>query len=815
MLKSFLLISFRNIKGSGSLLPSILSLTVGMAACVLIYSYVSYQLSFDKFHRDVDRISRLETVQVNQIGEKSKDAYTNYNLGEAILEDQSAVTTLTRLMPFSENRDGFFRITIGEEVVNRVYADNVFYADDQFFEVFSFPLAMGDVESVLSEPNAILISEAHAYKIFGPAWRENEKIIGTLFKSGYTNLNETEFVLKGVFQNLPENSHIQFDALISLSSPKSNISIADSRARENLYTYVKLNTNETLSADDLKKYNRSNSEKIEFSIDIRNITEIHSGEAMANQAELGANKEMISFLFAIGIIILIMVWANYINSSLITSIYRIKEVAIRKLLGVKPVQLTFTFLAESLLINFIGAFLAVFLVIFALRSLEVFDFIDYPVEFAKSSFGKNLLFLLVLCFLSSLVSGIYPALLMSKMQPVESLRGSLQVAQTKHSNKGSKVIRSLLILQLGIVLLFVSALYIVHKQLSYLENNNFSITELKLEGIFPGIIGADDDYNRRFAKLYNDLKSGGYVDEIKLSNLYRGVLKNTYLAVPLSKPDMDTSEIYKGDFQLFIIDYEYFKKDSLKFLAGRNFSPIFSSDYGSVIVNEAAMRAIGYESPEEAIGQLADDVNGFKIISGIIKNEKDDDPPKMYKTGLRFLTYFYLKMQVRGTSGESMQKALNNMERRLRFQFPYFYLLDEQYEELYKSENEVLNFFVVSNIIALLIAGIGLYSLSSFTTLKRNQEIGVRKVLGARVFDILLILYYDFAILMLYGAIISIPLVLWGSTSWLSTYTYKIGIDVTLILIPLLTTVGFILSIVSMRCWRSASRNPVLILSRN
>ena len=702
-----------------------------------------------------------------------------------------------------------------EQVTHRIYADKVFFVDQNFFEVFSYKLLIGDKANVLRKPNTMLISEQHAFRIFGEDWATQETLIGTVLKSGRDNLNVEAFVIEGVFQKPPANSHLQFDMIASVTSPVSGLALIDNGPRKNLYTYVKTKPKTRLDQNALNQYDHSDLEGNKFSVDVRMVSKIHLSETMANQPELGANKEMISFLIAIGIIIFVMVWTNYINSSLITSIYRIKEIGIRKLLGIKPPQLIFTFLSESFLINLFAGFIAVLLIIFSLKALEVFPYIDYPTDFARSTFGTSLLFLFFLCVLSSVVSGTYPALLMSKMQPVESLRGSLQVAQSKYSNKGSKVIRGLLIMQLGIVLIFVSAVYTVHKQLSYLENNNFSLTELKVEGIFPGIIGADDDFNRRFLKLRNDMTEEGTITEMTLSNLYRGQLKNTYLASPLSKPEMDSALMYQGTIHLYIVDYEYFKKDSASFLAGNNFSPLFSSDYGHIIINESAMHAIGYASPEEAVGQLADDVNGFKTITGIIRNKLDNEPPKMFKTGLRFSTYFNITMQIRGTSGTKIQSGLNRLERRLSFQFPYLYLLDEQYEDMYKSENEILNFFVSSNIVALLIAGIGLYSLSSFTTIKRNQEIGIRKVLGAKTFDILLILYYDFGILMMYGGLIAAPLIIWGSKSWLSTYNYNIGVDFTILVLPLIATILFIASIVSARCWKSANQNPVVTLTRS
>ena len=813
MFRSFLLITLRNIRGSGSMLPNILSLAVGMASCVLIYNYVVYEYSFDKFHLDLDDLIRLETIERNEVGQDTENAYTHFNLGELLIENEPAIQHLTRVAPFSENRDGFFRIQEEGKVLKRIYADKVFYTDESFFKVFSFELLKGDIDSALTRENSILLSSAHAQRVFGPGWMENDTIIGTQLKSGRENLNKEEFIITGIFAKPPPNSHLQFDALVSISSPKSGIQIKSNGQRTNLYTYVRLKEGAGLKS--LEEYQFTNSEGFLTQVSQRKVGNIHSGKPIANQAELGADREMISFLMAIGVVILVMVWANYINSSLITSIHRIKEIGIRKLLGVKPLQLAFTFLAEALFINLLGAFIAIFLVVLSLKALDVFEYINYPTHFARAHFLRSLMFLLGLSFLSSLVSGLYPAVLMSKMQPVESLRGSLRVAQSKYSNKGSKVIRGLLIMQLGIVLIFVSAVYTVHRQLSYLENNNFSITELDVEGVFPGIIGADDDFNRRFVKLYNDMSEEGFITKMDLSNMYRGQLKNTYLVSPLAKPGMDSSEMYQEKFQLYTVDHTYLKDDSLAFVAGTNFSPFFSTDYGSVIVNESALKAIGYNDAEEAIGKFADDVNGLKIISGVIRNKTKEEPPMMFKTGLRFPTYFDIKVRIRGTSGSSIQGGLNRLERRLSMHFPYFYLLDEQFENMYKSEKEILNFFVSANIVALLIAGIGLYGLSSFTTLKRNQEIGVRKVLGANVFDILRILYYDFGLLMLYGALISFPLIIWGVSQWLSTYTYRIGLDVSLVLIPILGTALFILSTVSTQCWRSASKNPVLILKRN
>ncbi len=786
-----------------------------MTACLLIFGYIRYELSFDDFHQKAKQTYRIESVESDINGGQSINAFTGSSLGEQLMDDQPQIQSVTRVIPFSENYNGFFRRYKGEKVVNRIYSKRAFFADPNFFQVFDYELLLGDPQTVLSKPGNLLISEDHAMGIFGEGWSKHKGLIGTEIRSGRANLDEATYQISGVFKRTPENSHLRFDVIVSSLSSESGTNIRANQDPPNLYTYVLLEDGTTLEQSRLDLFKSNHWSGNTYAIRATRIDDIHLGDSVSNQPEPNANKQILTFLIAIGIIILIMTWANYINAALISSIYRIKEIGIRKLMGTRPLQLGFTFIGEALLLNFSAATISAFLTIFLLRSIEVFPLLEYPVEHVRADGLMGVAFLLILVVFSSLVSGIYPALLMGKMKPIESLRGSLQVAQSRYSNKSSRVVRSLLVMQLGVVLLFVSALLTVHKQLKYLENNRFSLTRIQVEGIFPGIIGADHHYNNRYDVLYKKLKEQGLLTNIEVSNLYHGQVKNTYLMNALYKPGLDSSEIYKDPFQLFIVDHAYFKNSEDKFLAGESFSPVFSTDYSSVIINESAMHAIGYDSPDIAVNKGVEDVNGLKKISGIIANKTSGEAPKMYKTGLRYPTYFTIDLEVSGTSGERIQEALNVIERRLSFQFPYFYLLDEQFTDLYKSEKETLSVFVSASIVALLIAGIGLFSLSSFTTLKRRQEIGIRKVLGARISDILLILYYDFGLLMFYGTCIALPLIIWGTLNWLSTYQYSISLNGGLIIAPLLATALFILSVVSARCWQSATTNPAQSLSKD
>lgn len=256
------------------------------------------------------------------------------------------------------------------------------------------------------------------------------------------------------------------------------------------------------------------------------------------------------------------------------------------------------------------------------------------------------------------------------------------------------------------------------------------------------------------------------------------------------------SSTHNENFLLSLVDYSYWADDTSLFISGTNFSTKFGEDFNGVIVNESALRAMNFSNADSAIGKLVGKYNSMLSIKGVIKNNATEDPPMVYVTGFRYPTYFDILLNVQGSTAEKINTALDKLTADLQYDLPNFYFITRNFESQSQQEKSLLNLFVFFTGIAVFVACMGVYSLSAFTAQKRTKEMGLRKILGANVNQILFILIYDFMRLIFFGSIISIPLIVFGIRSWLSNYTYRIDLQPLLLVIPILTMTVIAISII-------------------
>lgn len=814
MLKNYLLISFRNFRNNrGSVILNVLCLALGMATCLFIYNYVQFERSYDSFHEKSEQLYRVETDTYFRQEITSKNAYSTFHAGKTIKEKFEDIEAFCRLIPFSENGTAFL-MSIDQDSSQRTsFLEKAYYTQTSFFDMFSIELTDQANTQTLAKPNTIAVSEGTALKLF-PALIENGiSVIGQEVQVRTTGQDREKWVIEAVYKALPQNSHIEFDVLFSLEGRAYSL---NSPTQPNTYNYVLANDRFDFKVTQEALVDRVNlSEKSYLNLfypSLKSISEIHMSSRVSNDPGSSANKTFILFLIVLGFVILILASTNYINSSIINSIERSKEIGVRKLLGILPNQVIINILIESAIVNLIAGILALFFLIFGIRVINVFTEISYPVLFDLGVILKSLLVLLSLILFSALISGYFPALLLMKLRPIEALKGKTQVVSSKQSTKGSKVMRVLLVFQLSMSVLFISSGYVVNRQLVHIQDKDNRTFLMSIKGKFPGMTGANDDFAYSTNGFVNKVLDRGQAQSVYISNLYNGQVKMKQRIKSLYQKGGDTTRLV-DNFDLYVVDYSYWNDSDNVFVAGENFNSKFGYDYNSVIVNESAMRAMRFNIPDSALNKTVQPYNGPLIIKAVIKNDSINDIPKVYVTGLRYPTYVDVVFETQGGSAEQLNTAVNSATRLWREQFGGLYFLTRKYGQQSVLEQSLVHIFFFFTILAVFIAGLGIFGLSSFTALKRTKEIGIRKILGANVLQVLYILIQDFSKLMFYGSIITAPLAVYGANRWLMDYPYRINLQPWFVLGPIALMTLIAISIIVIQSWGKSIQSPIDSLS--
>lgn len=803
MLKSFLLITLRNIlHNKGSAWLNILCLTLGVATCLFIFNYITYEFSFDRQFDEERRVFRLERVVSGKNSESYFDAFSTIAAGP-YLQEQKEIAQFARLVPFSEEGVAHFRYQPSDTVEQRVYLESVYYADPSITGLFSIDWLQGDSSMVLLKPNSVVLSLPSAQRIFPEEMKNGISVLGREFKSNRPGLFSKSYTVTGIFSDLPSNTHLKFDALVATP-------ISDLHESSHTYTYVSIAANAAPSraiADVAK----------EASFFLRPVQEIHLSPFVSNNPEPGTSKELLLFLAFIGMIVMLLAISNYTNTTILNSFDRAKEIGIRKLVGITPRQLISTFMGEAFLVICIAGLLAI--VFFRLginlaliygkaaQTSAIINPIDYQ-SIIEQNLALNGVFLASLLLISTLLSSIYPALYFNSLNPVALLRGKLQLASSRLAGGASRVVRSLLIFQITISVLFLSGVYIVFAQLRHMEEHDRQPFELNVKGVFPGSSMASPLFSRNVFDRIDELVRRGHIRQVAFSNLYEGQIKTTG-EVAIIGLNGQLPDTLAGN-ALFVTDYSYWSEPDDSFAAGRNFSKSFGKDERKIIMNTAAMDRLGIEVADSLLQkELRTDAGRFEIIGVVAESSTQ---PRLYVTGFAYRSFLDLTLQYPGKAGESLQGFLGSVEIALSSPLPFISLLSRKYESQRMVEDSILTMFVFFTLMAILIANIGMFGLSSFITQKRGREIGIRKILGASTLNALWVLVFDFLKLALLGAAISTPVVLWGGNLWLDDYGSRISISPGMVLLPVMVILLISLMVVVEKCWKAAVTSPLKAL---
>ncbi len=772
MLKNYLLTAFREIiKNRVFSFIHIFGLALGIAAFVHILQYSLYELSYDKFYENSEQIYRIRQDRYDKGKLSTTWGAGCAAIGPALKNKFPEVKAYARLY----NINGIINIKGNNLREGNFREEEMFAANSAFLTMFPVTLIQGVDSTALSEPKTAVISESIAKKFFG-----KEDPMGQSFKYN----NDEEFRITGVFKDIPQNTHLKFNMLISWPTfvKWRGPEIETAWFWDGFYTYIQLKKGTDVKAFE-KKMNEFTDKQIadltEQNVRIaiyslQPLNSIHLNSNLMWEAEVNGDARTVYFLMVIAFIILIIAWVNYINLSTVKAIFRSREVAMRKISGASRMHLIRQFLVESFSINLLATILAYLLVLITLPYLRKIT----GREISLNTPGIWAVFAAMI-FIGPIVSGIYPALVISSFKPIAIFRGKLTGA-----SGGAFIRKALVVFQFAASITLIAGTFTVYNQLLYMRSQELGVNidqTLVIKG--PGV--ADSTYQDKLTAFKDELLKYPMIRAITASTSIPGsrVLWNAGGIKRVSEDDSKSNQ-----YRIIGIDNDFVDAYKLKVITGRGFSKEFGSDEHSVLFNEEALKLMNFETPESALGV---DIffwgDNYKIV-GVLKNfhqeslkEKFDAVIFRYTPGTR--DYFSIKLNYSGEPGTDTHKMTENTIETIKNQweeffpgnpFDYFFLSDH-YDQQYRAETQFRTIFGLFAVLAIIIACLGLFGLSWFIIVQRTKEIGIRKVNGASVSDILLIVSKDFFRLVFLGILIAAPVTYYLSMKWMEKYPFKVG----------------------------------------
>jgi putative ABC transport system permease protein len=791
MLKNYLKVILRNLKEQkGYSFINIASLAIGLSCCLLIMLYIRYEFSYDKYHNDAQYIYRL--VREHQ-GELTWYNSSEHPLAASLKEDFPEVVKATRVKKNDE-------VGVVEHESKRFNEAGIYFVDQDFLDIFTFPLLSGDVRTALKEPFSVLITQEMAEKYLG-----NEEPMGkTLRIKEWYGEKKYDYKIRGVLENIPQNSHFRFDFLVSYNTlytlKRGGIDSVETWDYYEPKTYVRLaSPADPIELEGkfpafLRKY--KGEESASERLHLQPLTGIHLGGNLLFELETNSDMRYIYLFSAIAFFIMLIACLNYVNLSVARSTKRAVEVGMRKVVGANKAQLVRQFLVESIafsILAFLISFLLVDLVLSAFGSL-----IERNLTLSLSQDLDMVLVFLGLAVFIGFLSGSYPAFYISSFHPIQVIKGTLKIG-----SKSSAVFRnSLVVVQFAVSIILIVCTFVIHNQLNYIRNRNLGFDREQIVTVYT---------------MDRNLKSNP-------ESLKKELLKNPGILGASASLDLpitvrrtsnvewdEQGERRKSGLYFTFVDYDYFKVYDMEVVKGRSFSEDFPTDKEqAVVINETAARNLGWEEP---VGRRIYSQGREFTVIGMIK---DFHFQSLYRRidPLVFLFYEgrgidYFSIKVNPSNIPSTIDFIEEKCRRFSPEFPFQYaFLDERVDGIYKAEQRLGRSFNIFTFIALSIACLGLIGLASFISEQKRKEIGIRKVLGADIRSIIGLLAREYVKCVAVAVVIAWPIGYFVMSRWLQNFAYRISIGIEVFILSGLLAFVFALLTVSYQSIKAAVANP-------
>jgi len=823
MFKNYFKTAWRNmLHNRTSSLINISGLSIGIACTLLIVIFIKNELSYDRFHRNADRIFQV-VLNGNMDGQEFWAGNTPPPVGAALTSNIPEVESFTR---FYKPNDMVVRYEQTNAAEKFFTEKNVLAVDSNFLQLFDFKIVEGNAATALMKPGSVVITEEMAKKYFGDDPDSYRDPIGKTLLIGQ---DKKPFAVTAVIKKLPSQSSIQFDFLAPVADFPVVKRFSWSWVWLQMMCYVKLKENvptdktsihqleskfpamvKVQAANAFKRIGKPFDEFLssggKWNLHLMPLTDVHLRSASIAMPWLShiSNIKYIYIFGSIALFIVLLACVNFMNLSTARASKRAKEVGIRKVTGSTRAQLVKQFLSEAFLYSFLSSIIAVALVAVLLKGFSMI--IDEPISFQTAFTPSIWLSLLALTIITGLLAGSYPALYLTSFKPVLILKGKNLFS----GNKKDLLIRNgLVVFQFTISTIMIVGTLVVLKQLRFFRNTDMGFNKENV------LIVTSTDRLGESEESFRDAVTqipGITTASITTSIPSGGAFGDSYKA----QPDDNVAEVKDIGLNSFMVDESFIPTLNIKVLQGRNFSKTFS-DSASIILNQEAVRQIGWKDP---IGKWVqypggDDVR-FKVI-GVVKNFNIES----LQAAITPFALFHLSSKTYGFGhnviakirSEDLSKVINQVETRWKgfaSSEPFDYnFLDAAFDSQYRSEHRLGSIFSIFAALSIFIACLGLFGLSAFMAERRTKEIGVRKVLGASVPSVVMLLSKDFLRLTLIAIVIAFPVAWYFMSKWLEDFAYRIDITWTIFLLAGLGTLIITLVTISFQAIGAAVANPV------
>ena len=802
MLKNHFKVALRNLlRYKFTSFINLFGLTVGLTCCLLIMIYIINELSYDKYNKNAHNIYRVERTFLNP-----ETGALNLELGAVappfaplLKNDFQEIKKITSILPA-----GNTAVRYEDKIFNET---RVYFADENLFDLFDITVTRGNAAKALNEPYSVMLTEETAKKYFG-----DEDPVNKILRL------DNQYICKvtGLYKALPDNAHWHPDVMISFNTLKDTAVYGAENLKTNwgnnaFYTYLLMPDNydpKKLEAQFPAFLNRHMSENGNATyktsdwtfLSLRKLTDIHLYSHKDSEIEENGDIKRVYIFSAIALFILLIACINYMNLSTARSSLRAKEIGVRKVIGAGKAELTIQFLSESVLLCGIAAILSFLFVYLALPWLN--NLSDQSLSFSTLLQWKIIILLLLVPFVVGILAGIYPALFLSSFQPVKVLKGVF-----KAGNKTLSFRKALVVVQFSVSIILIISTAIVFQQMQYIQNRQLGFNKDQIV-TFNNNAGLNTSYDAfKTALLANAsiqkvgrssrIPSGRLLDA-QGSQINRG----------------DSLAPTKADIKVVRVDEDFVPAYQVKILAGRNFSKAVTTDTSSFIINEAAVKALGLKSNQDAIGKqfIYGGRNGRLI--GVFQDFNFESlhqrvVPIVMLTSTTPNGYGRISVKVSG----NMPSVLAHIEttwKKFLPDTPFDYtFLDERFADLYKSEQRQQSIFTLFSCIAIFIACLGLFGLSAFTITQRVKEIGIRKVLGASVGNIVNLISKEFLLLVIIASLIAFPIAWYAMSSWLQDFAYRVNIAWWVFIFSGIIALLIAFATISFQAIKAAIANPV------
>ncbi len=800
MFKNYFKIALRNLKKStGYTVINVAGLAVGLACCLLILLFVRDELSYDRYHEKADQIYRV-TLDARLGEQEINGPIAPAPMAQTLVNDYPEVVQATRLFTYT-----------GETLVryedNQFIEEQFYFADSTFFEIFTFPLLRGDPETALLEPNTVVLTESTARKYFG-----QDNPMGKTIRVD----DEFDYAVTGVVADVPENSHFHFDFLGSLGT------LGNSRnpmwVSNNFRTYFVLAEGHSPDALEAKfpamvqKYAGPQVEEIlgitvdqffasggRFEFHLQALTDVHLHSNLDYEIEPNGDITYVYAFSIIALLILLIACINFMNLATARSAGRAKEVGVRKVLGSNRRQLTLQFLMESMLLSVIALGVALVLAAVLLPLFNELSGKALQIDFGDAGLLAGLVGFAVLV---GLLAGSYPAFFLASFRIVNVLKGQGQTGL-----KSSGLRSGLVVFQFVISILLMICTAMVYRQVDYVQTKRLGFAKehvIVLER-FDALDAQQEAFKQQIRQHPN------VVSVAAAGTLPGRTFGDTSFFPEGASPDQ------LRNIRLLFTDFDLLETLDLDLVDGRFFSRDFTTDSTAVILNEAAVKEFGF-TLEETVGKrlvspgFGEDEEQLIPVIGVVKDFhyqslRDEIRPLGMFIG-RNLTYLAVRVQPDDLGGTLA--AFESQWQSFAPEQPFTYsFLDNDVDALYRADQRTGNYFIVFAIIAIFIACLGLFGLAAFTAEQRTKEIGVRKVLGASVLSIIVLLSKEFTKLVAIAFVVAAPLAFFAMDRWLQDFAFRVDISWPIFLMAGLAALGIAWLTVSYQSIRAALTNPV------